>query len=568
MDKKTLLVVIACLIALLVSQMVINRIYPPRPKQPRPPAMVQTNTMAPAASNETSQPLVSAAPPASPAKEASVVEPEEAQGPEQTITFSNQYIRIEFTSRGGGVKTVELLKHKASETGPVTLNGTNLVPALAMIGITNAGPNTAYLMEQPTPNTIIMKRRTQTGLAITKTFRMGEAYLLSNTIEIARVSESASALPTNAAVTIGTATPASAKELPIYLTASWLAGEKYQYRDLKQIAKNADKGTAAESINARWGAVKDQFFTMILTPATNATTIAYNEIVLPPPPDWTSRQPPQGVTATLSFPPANVTSNAAERFEFTWYAGPKEYDRLEALRNGQEEVMQFGFWGVISVVLLKSMKFFYRLIPNYGVSIIIITVLIKFIFWPIQAKSIKSMKAMQKFQPLMNKLREKYKDDAQRLNTEMMKLYKEHKINPFAGCLPMVVQIPVFFALFTMLRSAVELRGAHFLWIHDLSAPDTLFHVAGFPVNLLPLLMTALSIWQMKITPQSGDQQQQKMMMFMPLMMLFFFYSTSSGLVLYWTVQQFLSIAQQWWSMRRPDMAPPAGPAASTGKAK
>ena len=194
--------------------------------------------------------------------------------------------------------------------------------------------------------------------------------------------------------------------------------------------------------------------------------------------------------------------------------------------------MQFGFWGVISVVLLKSMKFFYKLIPNYGVAIIIITILIKLLFWPIQAKSIKSMKAMQKFQPLMTKLREKYKDDPQRLNAEMMKLYKEHKINPFAGCLPMVVQIPVFFALFSMLRSAIELRGASFLWIHDLSAPDTLFHVAGFPINLLPLLMTAASIWQMKITPQTGDQQQQKMMMFMPLMMLFFFYSTSSGLVL------------------------------------
>ena len=132
----------------------------------------------------------------------------------------------------------------------------------------------------------------------------------------------------------------------------------------------------------------------------------------------------------------------------------------------------------------------------------------------------------------------------------------------------MVVQIPVFFALFSMLRSAIELRGAHFLWIHDLSAPDTLFHVAGFPVNLLPLLMTGLSVWQMKITPQTGDQQQQKMMMFMPLMMLFFFYSTSAGLVLYWTVQQFLSIAQQWWGMRQTENTAATGPVVSTGKAK
>jgi YidC/Oxa1 family membrane protein insertase len=188
------------------------------------------------------------------------------------------------------------------------------------------------------------------------------------------------------------------------------------------------------------------------------------------------------------------------------------------------------------------------------------------------------MKAMQKFQPLISKLREKYKDDPQRLNAETMKLYKEHKINPFAGCLPMVVQIPVFFALFTMLRSAVELRGASFLWIKDLSQPDTIWsHTLAFALpivgdtlklNPLPIAMGASMIWQMKLTPSGGDPKQQQMMMFMPLMMLYFFYSSSSGLVLYWTVQQFLSIAQQWWSMRQADTAASAVPMTSTGKTK
>jgi YidC/Oxa1 family membrane protein insertase len=240
-----------------------------------------------------------------------------------------------------------------------------------------------------------------------------------------------------------------------------------------------------------------------------------------------------------------------------WYAGPKEYERLAALGGGQEEVMQFGFWGVISVVLLKSMKFFHNVIPNWGIAIILVTIVIKILFWPIQAKSIKSMKAMQQFQPLMQKLREKYKDDPQRLNAEMMKLYKEHKINPFSGCLPMLVQIPVFFALFTMLRSAVELRGARFLWIKDLSQPDTVLQLAGFPLNPLPLLMGVSMIWQMKLTPQTGDAQQQKIMQFMPLIFLFVCYNMSSGLVLYWTVQQLLSIAQQWWSLRQTGASAP-----------
>ena len=319
---------------------------------------------------------------------------------------------------------------------------------------------------------------------------------------------------------------------------------------------------------ARWGAVKNLFFAMSLTPETNAIAVACKQVDLAPPADWKAMEPPHGVFAALTFRPTAASTNANERYEFTWYAGPKAYERLVALGKGQEEVMQFGFWGVISVILLKGMKFFYGLIPSYGVAIILVTILIKILFWPIQAKSIKSMKAMQKFSPLINKLKEKYKDDPQRLNAETMKLYKEHKINPVSGCLPMLVQIPVLFAFYRMLVSAIELRGQSFLWIHDLSAPDTIFQVLGLPVNPLPLVMTGLSVWQMRITPQTGDPQQQKMMMFMPLMMMFIFYKLAAGVVLYYTVQQFLSIAQQWWSMRKGDSTTPGTAVLPAGKAK
>ena len=559
MDKKTMLVVVGCLIALFGWQTAINRIYPPKPKPLRPATAAVTNAPA---QTEAAKP---AEKPVGPAKATTetVAEPTEPRPAEQTVTLRNEYVHMVFTSWGGGVRSVELLKHKANDSSNVVLNGQVFVPALALSGVTNAGSDAVFAIEQPAPDTIVMKRRTKDGLDITKTFRLNEAYLLSNSVEIARAPQSAAALPSTVGLVIGTATPATAKELPDFITTGWFVGEKFQYRGLKQIAKAAGKG---ENVNARWAAVKDQFFTMLLTPGTNAVAIEYEQVEFTPPADWAAKQPPHGVSATLRLPSTSTATDTVERYEFTWYAGPKEYERLAALHGGQEEVMQFGFWGVISVVLLKSMKFFYRLIPNYGIAIIIITILIKILFWPIQAKSIKSMKAMQKFQPMMNKLREKYKDDAQRLNAETMKLYKEHKINPFAGCLPMVVQIPVFFALFAMLRSAIELRGATFLWIKDLSQPDTVAHILGYPLNPLPLAMGASMIWQMKITPQTGDQQQQKMMMFMPLMMLFFFYSSSSGLVLYWTVQQFLSIAQQWWSMRQPDHA--ATPILSTGKVK
>ena len=562
MDKKTMLVVLGCLIAFIGWQQLVNKLYPPKPKPAR--ALVAT-----AASNAVPQAqVVSATEKPVEAAGETAVEPEESRPPEQIVALSNEFVRMEFTTWGGGVRTVELLKHKNNGFGNVVLNGTNFVPALALTGVTNAGPSAAFTVEQPAPNTVVMKRLTRAGLQVTKTFTLNEAYLLSGTVEIARVARAAEALPAAADFIIGTATPTTTKELPTYVNASWLLGDKYQYRDLKQITKNTGKGISNEVVNTRWGAVKNQFFAMILTPETNATAIAYKQVDLPEPADWKAKEPPHGVFAALTIQPATVNTNAVERFEFTWYAGPKAYERLVALGKGQEEVMQFGFWGVISVVLLKGMKFFHQLIPNYGIAIILVTFLIKILFWPNQAKSIKSMKAMQKFQPLMTKLREKYKDDPQRLNTEMMKLYKEHKINPFSGCLPMLVQIPVLFAFYRMLVSAIELRGQSFLWIHDLSTPDTIFQVLGLPINPLPLVMTGLSVWQMKITPQTGDQQQQKMMMFMPLMMMFIFYKLAAGVVLYYTVQQFLSIAQQWWSMRKADKPSPGAPLAPAGKVK
>jgi YidC/Oxa1 family membrane protein insertase len=224
--------------------------------------------------------------------------------------------------------------------------------------------------------------------------------------------------------------------------------------------------------------------------------------------------------------------------------------------------------GIFGLVLLRGLIFFHGLIPSYGVAIILVTIALKIIFWPIQAKSIKSMKQMQKFQPQLQKLKDKYKDDPQRLNQETMKLYKEHKINPFSGCLPMLVQLPILIAFYKVLISDIALRGAAFLWIKDLSQADTIFSVAGLAINPLPLVMVGTMIWQQKITPTSGDPQQAKMMMFMPLIMLVFFYKQAAGLTLYWTLQQLLSILQQWWSMRqeRKTGGPPAPLA--TGKTK
>jgi YidC/Oxa1 family membrane protein insertase len=565
MDKKTILIVVGCLLALIVWQKVVDKLFPPSPKRAAP---VITEA---APTNEAPARIEAAAPEVAETAEEPVAEIESPRPAERIVVLENDRVRVELTTWGGGIRSVELLAHRSNGGGNVILNGPEFVPALALEGIAGAGTNGTYeVAGYPDRRTAQMSTRSRAGVEVTKEFSLGEDYVLSGRIVITRphLAESAGR---KVELVIGTAAPADVKESPMYLGVDWMAGLRYQNRGVKHAEKGGVDVPKREPVEANWAAVKSQFFTMVLTPATNAAAVAYQRIDLIPPLGWKGKQPPHGLCASLESIPTSVVGDMVDTYEFTYYAGPKEYERLVALGKGQEEIMQFGFWGVISVALLKSMKFFYNVVPNYGVVIILITIIIKILFWPIQAKSIKSMKQMQKFQPLMQKLREKYKDDAQRMNAEMMKLYKEHKINPFAGCLPMLVQIPVFFALFTMLRSAVELRGAAFLWIKDLSHPDTILHVLGFPLNPLPLLMGASMIWQMKLTPQTGDPKQQQMMLFMPVVFLFICYNMASGLVLYWTVQQLLSIAQQWWSMRQTDhpAAPaPALPARGAGKAK
>jgi YidC/Oxa1 family membrane protein insertase len=527
-DKKTILVVVGCMLALIGWQMLIAKLYKPIPKATK--AAPGTNEVA-VASNVVAQ-IVAATnePPA-------VVE--EPRGPEQTVVLSNAFVRLTCTSWGGGIRAAELLQHRHKDGAPVVLETGPDWPALAVVG--SRGP---YQMELTGTNSVSARGRLANGATVVKEWTLGADYLVTGKLRVT------GAAPTQTVqLAVGQIAPLDPSETPDSLCVDWLA-RRYENRTITALWVNNVKQLYHEPASTPWGAVKNRFFTWVLTPSTNAVAIHYHPHRLETPPGWSPRQPRDGLSAALELPAAPTGE-----WGFQLYVGPKEYDRLNALGRDQDEVMQFGFWGFFSVVLLKTMNFCYGVAPNYGIAIIIITVLIKLLFWPVQAKSIHSMKEMQKFQPLMQKVREKYKDDPQRQQQELMKLYKEHKINPFSGCLPMLVQIPVFFALFAMLKSAIELRGASFLWIGDLSQPDTIFHLFGLAVNPLPLLMTAASIWQMKLTPQTGDNQQQKMMMFMPLIFLFMFYSMSSGLVLYWTVQQLLSVGQQWWSLRQPATA-------------
>ncbi len=240
---------------------------------------------------------------------------------------------------------------------------------------------------------------------------------------------------------------------------------------------------------------------------------------------------------------------------FTLYLGPRDLYVLKGLQKKLEKAINFGWFDIIAKPLLATLRFFNKYVSNYGVSVILLTIIVKILFWPLTRKSYQSMKEMRKLQPMMAKIREKYKNNKQEMQKQLMGLYKTYKINPMGGCLPMVVQIPVFFAFYRILPSSIELRHAPFvLWINDLSAPERLlsfsfkipFMAPPYGIPVLTLLMGASMFLQQKMTPSPGDPAQAKMMMLLPIVFTFLFINFPSGLVLYWLVNNLLSIAQQY----------------------
>jgi len=258
------------------------------------------------------------------------------------------------------------------------------------------------------------------------------------------------------------------------------------------------------------------------------------------------------IRVDLVNPPVKLPHNTETVYGYHLYFGPRQLETLKDLNLGLERAVDYGFFDIIAKPILFLLKWLYKGLRNYGLAIIIVTILIKILFWPLTQKSYNSMKGMKALQPQINKLREEYKDDKQRLNSEMMVLYKANKVNPMGGCLPMLIQIPVFFALYRILSQSIEMRHATFmLWINDLSAPDRLsigFHIpytGGLPV--LTLLMGLSMFVQQKMTPMPGDPTQAKMMMLLPIFFTFLFINFPSGLVLYWLVNNILSIGQQYY---------------------
>jgi YidC/Oxa1 family membrane protein insertase len=312
----------------------------------------------------------------------------------------------------------------------------------------------------------------------------------------------------------------------------------------------------------RWLAMKSKYFTVALIPESQT--------------NGTGRLLTEGTTRWMGLELAHpLPWRGRERETFRVYAGPISFDLLRDENVGLEAVVELGWSWIrpISKVVLAFMNFLHGFIPNYGIIILIISTLTKIIFWPLSEKSFRSMREMQNLQPVMAELKKRYADDAQEMNRQLMGIYKERGVNPLGGCMPMIVQMPIFFALYSVLRSSIELRNAPFLlWINNLAAPDVLFEmpfalpVLGSSFSLLPLLMGAAMIWQSKMGSTAAvagpaAQQQAIMKWAMPIVFIFIFYNMPSGLVLYWLVNTVLSVWQQLMINRKYAPATPSGSA-------
>ncbi len=308
---------------------------------------------------------------------------------------------------------------------------------------------------------------------------------------------------------------------------------KIEQIDLKAIGKGK-----VPKYSLSWAAADSKYFCLILLPEKTWTL---EKIAL---------VGETGIRMTVTDAQTTLGPGELTRVQARMFAGPKRYDLLRETGKDLENLVDYGWFSVVAKPLVWLMKTSNRVTGNYGIDIILLTILIKILFYPLTQKSLASMKKMQDLQPIIVKLREKYKDDAARLNQETMGLYKTYKINPLSGCLPMLLQIPVFIALYKGLLVTIELRHSpFFLWINDLSAPEQLWDIAvagyAIPIRLLPLLMGVSMFFQQKLTPAAGDPNQQKIMMFMPIIFTVMFWGFPTGLVIYWLANNVLSIGQQ-----------------------
>ncbi|MCX8031699.1 MAG: membrane protein insertase YidC [Thermodesulfovibrionales bacterium] len=440
---------------------------------------------------------------------------------EKEIIIENNLYTAVFTTRGASIKTITFKNYKDKSGNFITLRGDETLSPLALgidenfqfsnLIFNSTSSNIKLDGSNPTASLVFEYSSPEISIRRTFTFTNNDySFILKD--EVKGIN--------NYWITIG-------KDFGIYEKEDSVHHGPVVLKDADRIeftsADLVKSGAKSYNQGLKWIAQEDKYFFSSIVPKT---PIIDSKV-------WSSHG---NAIVALKMPEG---SN-----EYFIYSGPKEYDRLKKYGVGLEHIIDFGLFSILAIPLFWVMKFFYNIFHNYGLAIIMLTILTRIPFIPIINRGMTSMKKVQEIQPKMLEIREKYKKDPQKMNQELMALYKKHKVNPFGGCLPILLQIPVFFALFKILSISIELRGAPFmLWITDLSSKD--------PYYILPIIMGVTMVIQQKMTPSTMDPKQQKLMMLLPIIFTFLFFTFPSGLVLYWLVNNILGIAQQFYMNRK-----------------
>jgi len=476
----------------------------------------------------------------------------------RTITVSTPLYVAEFTEKNGTIKGFKLKNYKESFAPGAPMKELLQLPGehgpslgVSFMGepvtglneaVFDAGIETDVISVTERPEELTFQWRSADGVTILKTYTfLPETYKIGLEIKVRNLSPSA--IDKNLTISLRNSLAAARESRYVFSGPAALIDGELKEIKIKKIA-DQDKYTG----RITWMAYEGQYFVSAIIPKEDREAA------------MRLATPAEVLEATYIDPSGPVLPQTERTYQYGVYFGPKSLEALGAVSADLAKIVDFGFFDIIAKPLMHAMNFLYRFVPNYGIVIIIITIIVKGLFWPLSNKSYQSMSQMKKLQPKMAEIRAKYKDDKKKMNQEIMNLYKLYKVNPLGGCLPMVLQIPVFFAFYKMLYQAIELRHApFFLWINDLSAPDRLFSLnfkiplmaPPYGIPVLTVIMGASMFLQQKMSPPPGDPTQAKMMMLMPIFFTVIFVNFPSGLVLYWLVNNVLSMVQQHYVTKR-----------------
>ena len=571
MDKKNLTLGLLFIVAAFATLIIGARMQP----APAPAPAVTAPAAAPAATAPSgnsaapvAQELVPAAPAATDSATFAALTAERTDA--NTAVLDNEFVTVRLTDFGGAIQDVAFKKYPATQDRPeaFVFNAQHAAPILAMGELKGVDQNTRYQLVSATADAVVYRTVFENRIEVTRRYTLPgkdeDPYRLRHETTFRNLTDATVPLP-RMVLELGTTTLLSGNDSGLYLNVASYDGEDSEVTDRGALEPGffsrfglgdpTPKTRIEQTRSIVWAAVKNQFFASIYTPDTAGQSVVVRRVELPPLEGSTRVN--IGITGAARFDLPAIAPGESVSHGGSLYVGPKEYTRLAKFEQNQDKVMQFDRYffnriflsGYVGPALNYLMVGTHQLVGSWGMAIVLMTLLLKVVSLPFTLAASKSAKRMAKLAEPMKAIKEKYKDNPKKLNEATLALFKEHKVNPAGGCIPILITIPLFVGFFAMLQGTAELRYQSFLWAHDLSGPDTIWHVPGLglPLNIMPLLMGATMIIQMRLTPQPAAMEgpQAAIMKIMPWMFTLFCYNFAAALALYSTINGLFTIVQQ-----------------------